>query len=108
MKLTARQIDSAKPKEKSYKLADGGGIYLEIFPNGTKSWRLKYRIAGKEKRVVFGTYPLLTLAEARIKRSEAKKLLSEGGDPSQQKQDIKAAKIMAVSNSFEFFADHER
>jgi integrase len=104
MKLTARQIDSAKPKEKSYKLADGGGMYLEIFPNGTKSWRLKYRILGKEKRVVFGTYPILTLAEARIKRSEAKKLLSEGGDPSQQKQDIKAAKIMAVSNSFELIA----
>ncbi|UJL38058.1 DUF4102 domain-containing protein [Pantoea agglomerans] len=51
MKLTARQIDSAKPKEKSYKLADGGGMDLEIFPNGAKSWRLKYRIAGKEKRV---------------------------------------------------------
>ncbi|KAF6680340.1 DUF4102 domain-containing protein [Pantoea sp. EKM21T] len=51
MKLTARQIDSAKPKEKSYKLADSGGMYLEIFPNGAKSWRLKYRIAGKEKRV---------------------------------------------------------
>jgi len=51
MKLTARQIDSAKPKEKSYKLADGGGMDLETFPNGAKSWRLKYRIAGKEKRV---------------------------------------------------------
>ncbi|AYP24114.1 DUF4102 domain-containing protein [Pantoea agglomerans] len=51
MKLTARQIDSAKPKEKSYKLADSSGMYLEIFPNGAKSWRLKYRIAGKEKRV---------------------------------------------------------
>ena len=51
MKLTARQIDPAKPKEKSYKLADGGGMDLETFPNGAKSWRLKYRIAGKEKRV---------------------------------------------------------
>ena len=50
MKLTVRQIDSAKPKEKSYKLADGG-MDLETFPNGAKSWRLKYRIAGKEKRV---------------------------------------------------------
>jgi len=104
MKLTARQIDSAKPREKSYKLSDGGGMYLEIFPNGAKSWRLKYRIAGKEKRVVFGTYPLLSLAEARQKRSEAKKLLLEGGDPSQQKQDIKAAKILAVNNSFELIA----
>lgn len=79
-------------------------MYLEIFPNGAKSWRLKYRIAGKEKRVVFGTYPLLSLAEARQKRSEAKKLLLEGGDPSQQKQDIKAAKILAVNNSFELIA----
>lgn len=104
MKLTARQIDSAKPREKSYKLSDGGGMYLEIFPNGAKSWRLKYRIAGREKRVVFGTYPLLSLAEARQKRSEAKKLLLEGGDPSQQKQDIKVAKILAVNNSFELIA----
>lgn len=104
MKLTARQIDTAKPREKAYKLADGGGMYLEVFPNGTKSWRLKYRIAGKEKRVVFGTYPLLTLAEARIKCSEAKKLLSEGGDPGQQKQDLKAARILAVNNSFELIA----
>ena len=79
-------------------------MYLEIFPNGAKSWRLKYRIAGKEKRVVFGTYPLLSLAEARQKRSEAKKLLLEGGDPSQQKQDIKSAKILAVNNSFELIA----
>ncbi len=79
-------------------------MYLEIFPNGAKSWRLKYRIAGKEKRVVFGSYPLLSLAEARQKLSEAKKLLLEGGDPSQQKQDIKAAKILAVNNSFELIA----
>ena len=104
MKLTARQIDAAKPKDKAYKLADGGGMYLEIMPTGTKSWRMKYRFAGKEKRVVFGTYPLLTLAEARIKRSEAKKKLLEGIDPSQQKQDIKAALILATNNSFETLA----
>lgn len=79
-------------------------MYLEIFRNGAKSGRLKYRIAGKEKQVVFGTYPLLSLAEARHKRSEAKKLLPEGGDPSQQMKDIKAAKILAVNNSFELIA----
>ncbi|WP_049778759.1 Arm DNA-binding domain-containing protein [Erwinia tasmaniensis] len=67
MKLTARQIDSAKPKEKSYKLADGGGICLEIFPDETIGWWIKCRIAGREKQVVFGTYPLFTFAEARIK-----------------------------------------
>ena len=75
MKLNARQIDSAKPKEKVYKLADGGGMYLEIFPNGTKSWRLKYRVSGKEKRVVFGLYPAVSLADARMKREEAKNCL---------------------------------
>ncbi len=56
MKLNARQVETAKPKDKPYKMADGGGMYLEVFPNGTKSWRMKYRIAGKEKRVVFGVY----------------------------------------------------
>lgn len=58
MKLNARQVETAKPKDKPYKLADGGGMYLEVFPNGTKSWRMKYRIAGKEKRVVFGVWCL--------------------------------------------------
>ncbi|HBI10209.1 MAG TPA: recombinase [Franconibacter pulveris] len=61
MKLPARQIDTAKPKDKAWKLAGGGGMYLEIFPNGTKSWRMKYRIGGKEKRVVYGgiyAYPV--------------------------------------------------
>ncbi|RVS65726.1 DUF4102 domain-containing protein, partial [Escherichia coli] len=49
MKLNARQVDAAKPKDKPYKLADGGGLYLLIKPNGGKYWRLKYRVAGKEK-----------------------------------------------------------
>ncbi len=82
MKLNARQVETAKPKDKPYKLADGGGMYLEVFPNGTKSWRMKYRIAGKEKRVVFGVYPTITLADARSKRDDAKKLLVNGVDPS--------------------------
>lgn len=112
MKLTATEIKAAKPKEKAYKLSDGGGMYLEIFPNGTKSWRLKYRIGGKEKRVVFGVYPTVTLAEARTKRDEAKRILAAGGDPGQEKQAEKQAKIMAVANSFERLAlewhDHKR
>ncbi|MCV9879499.1 tyrosine-type recombinase/integrase [Brenneria izbisi] len=112
MKLTARQINAAKPKEKSYKLADGGGMYLEVLPNGTKSWRMKYRVGGKEKRVVFGLYPTITLAEARSKRDEAKKLLANGGDPSEEKQVEKQAKIASVNNSFKLIAlewhEHKR
>ena len=57
MKLNARQVDTAKPKDKPYKLADGGGLYLLIKPNGGKYWRLKYRVAGKEKLLALGVYP---------------------------------------------------
>jgi len=104
MKLTATEIKAAKPKEKAYKMADGGGMYLEVFPNGTKSWRMKYRMGPKEKRVVFGVYPTVSLSEARTKREEAKRILAEGGDPSQEKQAEKAAKVLVVQNSFESIA----
>lgn len=54
MKLNARQVGTAKPKEKPYKLADGGGLYLLVNPNGSRYWRLKYRVAGKEKLLALG------------------------------------------------------
>ncbi len=57
MKLSDNSCRRAKPKEKAYKLADGLGMYLEIMPNGSKYWRLKYRIDNKEKRISFGVYP---------------------------------------------------
>ncbi|ENM0555767.1 integrase arm-type DNA-binding domain-containing protein [Salmonella enterica] len=83
MKLTARQIETAKPKDKAYKLSDGGGLYLEISPRGSKYWRMKYRRPAdkRENRLAFGIYPIVTLAEARTKRDEAKKLLAQGIDP---------------------------
>ncbi len=104
MKLNARQIESAKPKDKPYKLSDGGGMYLEIFPNGTKSWRMKYRNAGKEKRVVFGLYPTVSLAEARGKREEAKRTLAAGGDPGVIKKMERASKVSEANNTFELIA----
>lgn len=76
MKLTVRQIDTAKPKEKPYKLSDGGGLYLEVTTNGSRYWRLKYRYAGKEKRLAFGVYPEVSLAQAREKRDAAKSCCS--------------------------------
>ncbi len=83
MKLNARQIETAKPKEKAYKMADGGGLYLEVSPKGSKYWRMKYRRPSdkKEDRLAFGVYPTVTLAEAQGKRDAAKKLLSQGIDP---------------------------
>lgn len=99
MKLTARQISTAKPQDKPYKLADGGGLYLLVNPNGSRYWRLKYRLAGKEKLLSIGVFPDVTLAEARNKRNEAKRLLANGEDPSEVKQAEKHARILAVNNS---------
>ncbi|ECF0432213.1 DUF4102 domain-containing protein, partial [Salmonella enterica subsp. enterica serovar Weltevreden] len=92
MKLNARQIETAKPKEKAYKMADGGGLYLEVSPKGSKYWRMKYRRPSdkKEDRLAFGVYPTITLAEARGKRDAAKKLLSQGIDPKAEQKGAQA------------------
>ncbi|MTB82203.1 DUF4102 domain-containing protein [Providencia stuartii] len=86
MKLTVKQVDSSKPKEKDYKLFDGGGLYLLVTKSGSKYWRLKYRIDGKEKVLAIGVYPTITLAEARKKRDDAKRQLSDGVDWSGQQK----------------------
>ncbi len=75
MKLTNTAVKNAKPKEKNYKLFDGGGLYLEIMKTGAKYWRLKYRFVGKEKRLAIGVYPEISLKQAREKREVAKQLL---------------------------------
>lgn len=112
MKLNARTVDASKPKDKAYKLSDGGGLYLLVNTNGSRYWRLKYRYAGKEKLLALGVYPDVSLADARAKRDEAKRTLAAGGDPSEVKQSEKQAKILAVSNSFEALAvewhEHKR
>lgn len=92
MKLNARQIETAKPKEKAYKLADGGGLYLEVTPRGSKYWRMKYRRPNdkKEDRLAFGVWPTVTLSDARAKRDEAKRFLSAGLDPKEQQRGAQA------------------
>ena len=83
---------------------DGGGLYLEITPAGGRYWRLKYRFAGKEKRLAFGVYPEVSLKDARARRDDARKILENGGDPGAVKQAQKAqAKTNAV-NTFEVIA----
>ncbi|WP_033576370.1 tyrosine-type recombinase/integrase [Dickeya chrysanthemi] len=104
MKLNARQVDTAKPKDKPYKLADGGGLYLLVNTNGARYWRLKYRIAGKEKLLALGVYPDVSLADARTLRDKAKKALAAGADPSENKKDEKDARKAQVKNSFKDIA----
>jgi integrase len=104
MKLNARQVETSKPKEKAYKLADGGGLFLLVNPNGSRYWRMKYRIDGKEKLLAVGVYPEITLADARRIRDDAKKLVNAGGDPSQNKKQVKLARQGDASNTFEQIA----
>ena len=85
--LTATELKATKPKDKNYKLSDGGGLFLLVKPNGSKFWRLKYRFNGKEKEYAIGVYPRVTLSKARERREELKKLVSEGIDPNQQKKE---------------------
>ncbi len=101
MALNDIKCKNAKPKEKSYKLADEKGLYLEIMPNGSKYWRHKYRFNKKEKRIAYGVYPEVTLAEAREKRDISRKLLEQNIDPVSHKQEQKHLALLNAENTFE-------
>ena len=100
MTINTLTIKGAKPKEKPYRLYDANGLYIEIAPSGGKLWRFKYRYAGKEKRLSLGTFPTITLKEARSLKADAKKLLNEGIDPAVRKKELKENKLAASKNSF--------
>ncbi|EFK95091.1 phage integrase family protein, partial [sediment metagenome] len=108
MPLTDVAIRNAKPgitpkgiqTEKSYKMGDSAGLYLEISPAGGKWWRLKYRFGGKEKRLSLGTYPEVSLQKARERRESARKLLADGVDPGEHRKAVKASGEEAAGNSF--------
>jgi integrase len=110
MPLTDTACKNAKSLAKAYKKADGGGLYLEVMPNGSRYWRLKYRFGGKEKRLACGVYPETSLAEAREKRAVARKMLEEGIDPSSAKRDNRQLAEVNAANTFEVVARewHER
>lgn len=103
--LTDTAVRNAKPKDKTYTLGDGDGMYLEITPNGSKFWRMAYRQEnGKPNRLTFGKYPEVTLAEARNKRLAARKLLDQGTDPARAKREEKQSKAIAAVHTFEAVA----
>ena len=104
MKLTDTRVRNAKPKEKAYKLSDGGGMYLLVTPDGARYWRLDYRHVGKRRTLALGIYPTVTLGNARGRREEARASLANGVDPSAVKKTTKLAAKLAGDNTFEAVA----
>jgi integrase len=101
MPLTDVQIKGAKPKEKPYKLSDGGWLYLLVNPIGSKLWRMAYRFDGREKLLALGAYPEVPLKDARAKRDEARALLATGVDPGERKKSEKSLAILERENTFD-------
>ena len=111
MPLTDTAIRKAKPAAKPYKLAHEKGLFLLVTPGGGKWFRLKYRIGGKEKQLSLGTYPEISLKDARARRDAARKLLADGIDPGEHRKEQRAEKAERTGNSFEavareWFAKH--
>ncbi len=104
MPLSDTSVRMAKPRPKSYKLSDGHGLYLEVAPSGSRYWRLKYRFQGKEKRLSFGVYPVVTLARARDDALAARRLLHDGIDPAEHRRVQAQEALLAAANSFEAVA----
>ena len=103
--LSFLQIKNAKPKEKTYKLSDGGGLYLEVTPAGSKLWRMKYRQAnGKENRLSFGAFPDVLPESARQQRDAARKLKAADIDPADARKEKKLVAKEKAGNTFEKIA----
>jgi integrase len=105
MALTDTQIKGLRPAQSPTKHSDGGGLHLLVSPTGGKLWRLSYRHGGKQKTLAFGAYPAVSLADARSKRADAKKLLASGIDPGHQARIEKTNKLVASTNTFAAIAD---
>ena len=97
-------LRAAKPGNRAYKIAVGGGLYLEIMPSGSKLWRWKYRLAGKENRFAIGAYPDVLLKQAKDECGGARKLVKAGTHPSHQKRLDNIRKATEHANTFEAVA----
>lgn len=102
--LTDTQVRNAKPQGKEYKLMDGYGLFLLVTPTSGKLWRFDYRYGNKRKVMALGAYPAVSLADARQRREDAKKLLANGVDPGALKKAQKAAIVAEIENAFEIVA----
>ena len=104
MPLTDAKIRTTKPADRPQKLADGGGLYLEVRPTGAKLWRYRYRIAGKENVFAIGDYPNIGLSDARELHRKARGLVEQGIHPSHNRQAERLANNAANANTFEAVA----
>jgi integrase len=104
MPLTDLAIRQAKPQDKPYHLADGGSLFLEVTPAGGKRWLFRYRFNGKPGKLALGKYPAVSLADAREKAAEARRLLEDDTDPGTTKKAAKVAAKVAAANAFEVVA----
>jgi len=100
MALTDTAVRNAKPRDRDYKLADSGGLYLLITPPGGKLWRLKFRTDGREKKLSIGSYPEISLSEARKRKDESRELLAAGKDPAREKQRYKVRTRLQAEHTF--------
>ncbi len=100
MPLTDAKIKALKPRAKAFKVSDYDSLYLQISPTGSKHWKFKYRLNGKERKLSFGKYPDVPLKRARFLRDEARQQVAAGIDPSIKKKTEKATKRMEQANSF--------
>jgi Integrase len=105
MALTDLKIRRSKPDTKAYKVADSGGLYIEVRPTGSKLWRYRYRIAGKENVFALGEYPEVSLSDARTARDEAKALVKQGIHPAHVRQAEKLNNIAAGANTFQAISE---
>jgi integrase len=105
MALTDTEIRRSKPADAPYKLSDAHGLYLLVKPNGGRLWRWKYRVEGKEKLMALGTYPELSLADARERHAKARKQLANGIDPMAERMAEKTAVMVATEHTFEKIAE---
>ncbi len=104
MSLTDAKVRNAKPRKRPFKIADGEGLFLLIAPSGSKYWRLRYFLGGKEKLLALGVYPGITLADARDRRAQARKQLAAGNDPGEARKEIKRQAVLKSANAFETVA----
>lgn len=105
MPLTTTQIRNAKSKAAVFKLYDERGLYLQVMPTGSKLWRFRFNYAGKEQLLALGSFPDLSLAQAREARDKARSTLANGGNPAEAKQQAKAEKHEMARNTFKKLFD---